>query len=666
LARRPDAGVKTLCVSPLKALINDQFRRLEGLCSDLGIPLYRWHGDVPASFKKKLLRHPEGVLVITPESLEALFVLHGSQVGSLFEGLTYAVIDELHAFIGTERGRQLQSQLHRLELVIARRVPRIGLSATLGDMNLAREFLRPGGSATVRCIESSASRQEVRVQVRGYRRAAEVKDQLGPAREAAEAPEDEIANHLFTTLRGTTNLVFANSRAIVEQYADRLRRLCKDLGVPNEFWPHHGNLSKGLRDETEAALKDRSRPGTAICTTTLELGIDIGAIASIAQIGAPPSVSSTRQRLGRSGRGGGPAVLRAYIVERELQRDSPLGDALRVQLVQTIATIDLLLERWCEPPLPVALHLSTLVQQILSLIAQHGALRAAPAWKDLCERGPFSSLRREQFVGVLRSLSRHGLIQQDHSGELVLGAVGERLVNHYGFYAAFTSPEEYRIVADGRVLGSMPVQMSLAVNGLLIFGGRRWRIVRIDPEQKTIDVQPAQGGRPPAFVPTEAPPVHDALRGRMFEIFRQTAVPTYLTDRAIAFLAEARDNFARYRLAEVRWLAEGDSVLIFPWCGDRILDTLGLWMRALGRETVSYGIALCLARTTEREAGHLLETMAASEPPSGTELARAVANLRREKFHPYLDEDLLADDYATSRLDLAGARETVLRLLEPR
>jgi ATP-dependent Lhr-like helicase len=678
LLRTPaPVGVRTLCISPLKALINDQFRRLENLCGDLGVALNRWHGDVPAGLKKKLLQDPRGILVITPESLEALFVLQGTRIGALFAGLTYVVVDELHAFIGGERGRQLQSQLHRLELVLGRPVPRIGLSATLGDMNLAREFLRPGAGASVACVESSASRQEVRLQIRGYRRAIELgtagnvgrseRDERSGAvtPDDAGVPENEIANHLFRTLRGTHNLVFANSRAVVEHYADRLRRLCNDLGVPNEFWPHHGNLSKALREEVEAALKDKSRPSTAICTTTLELGIDIGSIASIGQIGSPPSVSSTRQRLGRSGRAGGPAVLRAYIVERELQRDSPVGDSLRAQLVQAIATVDLLLERWCEPPLPAALHLSTLVQQILSLLAQYGGIRAARAWSDLCEHGPFATVSRQQFMDVLRGLVGFRLIQQDHSGEIVLGETGERLVNHYGFYAAFSSTEEYRIVAEGRILGSMPIQISIAVNGMLIFGGRRWRIVHIDAEQKVIDVQPAQGGRPPAFVPTELPPVHDVLRRRMFLTYRQVATPAYLDARARALLAEARDNFTRLGLEENRWLVEGDSVLIFPWCGDRVLDTLSLWLRSLGHESVNHGIALSVSRTTERQAVGLLEAMAAGEPPRAIDLARTVSNLRREKFHSYLSDELLAADYATARLDLPGAREAIRRLLEP-
>src|ERR1017187_8178038 len=124
-----------------------------------------------------------------------------------------------------------------------------------------------------------------------------------------------IATHLFNSLRGSNNLVFPNSRREVERFTHLLNRLCTQQNVPNEFWPHHGSLSKEIRYETEVALKQKEYPATAICTNTLELGIDIGAVKSVAQIGSPPSVASLRQRLGRSGRRKGePAILRGYCI----------------------------------------------------------------------------------------------------------------------------------------------------------------------------------------------------------------------------------------------------------------------------------------------------------------------------------------------------------------
>ncbi|MCQ9186523.1 DEAD/DEAH box helicase, partial [Streptomyces sp. IBSBF 2953] len=168
LMNHPDPAGAVLYISPLKALINDQWDRLSRLCEQLDLPVVAWHGDVSASKKHKFLKSPKGVLLITPESLEALFLNRGSSLAGLFQNLRYIVVDELHAFIGSERGKQLQSLMQRVELVAGKALPRVGLSATLGDMSLASEFLRPGHPQRVQVIESKSSGQNLQVQVRGY------------------------------------------------------------------------------------------------------------------------------------------------------------------------------------------------------------------------------------------------------------------------------------------------------------------------------------------------------------------------------------------------------------------------------------------------------------------------------------------------------------------
>lgn len=362
-------------IGPLKALINDQWSRLELLCESLDVPVVPWHGDISAARKKEFLKHPRGCLLITPESLEGLLMREGHALTGLLGGLCYIVVDELHAFIDTERGKQLQSMMHRIEVALGRPVPRIGLSATLGEIGLAAEFLRPSGEAGVDIIDSGQGGQELKVVVRGVydlppRPGEEDSTVAGKEEGADDEPYEAVsagvtfvAEQLFATLRGSNNLVFPNSRGKVELLADLLRRASDRLGVPNEFWPHHGSLSKELREETERALKDGDRPATAIATTTLELGIDIGAVKSIAQVGPAPSVASLRQRLGRSGRRPGEAaILRCYCIENSLEADTPISDQLREGLVQTIAQIRLLVGGWCEPPRVRSMHLSTLVQ----------------------------------------------------------------------------------------------------------------------------------------------------------------------------------------------------------------------------------------------------------------------------------------------------------------
>lgn len=671
LADHPGGSVQTLYVSPLKALINDQFQRLESLCAELEVPVHRWHGDVAASRKRQVLNAPSGILIITPESLEALFIVQGTRIRPLFDRLAFVVIDELHAFLGSERGRQLQSLLHRIELTVRRRVPRVALSATLGDMDLACDFLRPGGGGQVRRIVSRESGQEVRLQVRGYRilppkltpKQVEDKEAAGESVDLEDqVPGDavQIAQHLFDRLRGGHHLIFANARSAVEQHADLLRRACERQGIPNEFWPHHGSLSRDLREEAEAAIKDRSRPASAVCTTTLELGIDVGAIESVAQIGPPPSVSSLRQRLGRSGRqGGAAAVLRGYIQEPEVEPKTPPHDTLRSDLVQTIAAVQLLLAGWFEPPITGALHLSTLVQQVLSLIAQFGGVRADQAWKALCQEGPFAAVDRRLFIAFLRSLGERELIVQESGGEILLGPVGERLVNHYSFYSAFQTPEEYRLTSNGKVLGSLPVSQSLIPGLQLVFGGRRWVVLSVDEEHKTIDLAPARGGRLPGFLGQSAAPVHDRVRQEMLAIYRSGDLPPFLDATARDLLAEGRENFRRYGLGEKALLEWGGDTLLFCWRGDRVLDTIVVWGQSRDLKVNREGLALIFEEVPARELRAILASLAAPGPPDALELAATVRNRQTEKFHPFLSDDLLAADYAAGRLDPVGAWEAV-------
>ena len=404
-------GIRLLYISPLKALINDQFTRLDHLCEQLAIPVHRWHGDVQAGRKHALLNNPSGIVLITPESLEALFVLRGTQIARLFGGLQCVVLDEMHVFIGMERGRQIQSLLHRIETAIGRRVRRIGLSATLSDMGLSADFLRPRQAENVKVIKSRAPGQELKIQLRGY--VLEPEDSSEKAWEAAEKlVRQEISRHLLKTLYRSDNLIFPNQRREVECYADTLRELCEEQGITNVFLPHHGNLSKTLREEAETRLKDKHQPVSLICTTTLEMGIDVGSVHSIAQVGVPPTVASLRQRVGRSGRRGNPAILRVYVTEREINNSTSPQDAIRADLVQAIAMIRLMLQGWIEPPPVHAPHPSTLVQQTLSLIAQHSGAKAADLWSVLCGTGPFASVDQGAYARFLRVLAQHELITQ--------------------------------------------------------------------------------------------------------------------------------------------------------------------------------------------------------------------------------------------------------------
>ena len=650
-----------LYISPLKALINDQWDRLTRLCDELELPVIAWHGDISASRKHRFLKSPEGILLITPESLEALFVNRGSSLAGLFANLRYLVVDELHAFIGSERGKQLQSLMHRVETIIDRPLPRVGLSATLGDMTRAAAFLRPNAPHHVSVIESKGSGQILKVQIRGYVESKQAFP-IQPEGDEVFSPDHSIAEHLFQVLRGSNNLIFPNSRTQVEWFADSLRRRCEQDGVPNEFWPHHGSLAKDIREETEKALKAGDQPATAVCTTTLELGVDIGSIKTVVQIGAPPSVASLRQRLGRSGRRPGEAaVLRSYCKERELDDDSPLSDRLRQGLVQSIAMIRLLMQGWFEPPRVQGLHLSTLVQQCLSVIAQRGGATAAELWSTLIRSGPFAGVEQGSFLSLLRALGDRDLITQEASGLLLPGVVGERMINHYDFYSAFVSNEEFRLVCDGKPLGALPVSRPLTVDQRIIFAGRRWRVTDVDTEAKVIVVRSDPGGAPPSFDGLGAR-VHDRVRQEMKTVLLETDVYPYLDTTAQELLAQARSTFSDLGLAHSSMTEGGGKTYLFTWQGDWTNDALAILLTYTGLASENSGLAIEVEGDRTSLESKLREIAEWDGIDESTVLAD-VQNMAQEKWDWVLPPALLMQSYATMQLDLGGAKALALGLV---
>lgn len=642
-------------ISPLKALINDQFGRLDRLCEDLEIPVWPWHGDIGSTRKARFLRDPSGVLLITPESLEALLCNRGTSVAGVFARTAFFIVDELHAFIGSERGKQLQSLMHRIEVVLQRRVPRIGLSATLGDMQLAASFLRPG--ADVAIVDAPSGGSELKLLVKGFEEVPPEEGQRKSDPETERAPL-AISQHLFKSLRGSNNLVFPNSRREVERYTHLLNEMCEQARIPNEFWPHHGSLSKEIRYETEAALKQKERPATAICTSTLELGIDIGAVRSVAQIGMPPSVASLRQRLGRSGRRKGEsAILRGYVIEDCLDERLRILKRLRRETVETTAAISLLLENWFEPPVPSGAHLSTLIQQLLSAIAQYGGLQAGEAYRLLCSpSAPFSGVSKDSFAELLRHLGGEEILIQDSSGLLLHGRLGDKFVNHYTFYAAFSSEEEFRIVASGKTLGTLPVAQMLTAGQRILFGGKTWVVEEIDDAHKVIHVVATKGGVPPLFE-GGGHRVHTKVAQRMRELYAGSQLIPFLDATAQRFVDEGREEYKRLGLDHRCLLDEGSAVLLVSWLGDSSNEALAclLMSRDIQATSVPLGVEITKGNRTIEEIEDALIDIGSEPAPDLDVLLAKAGNLARQKWDWLLSQHLLRVSYASLNLDVDEA-----------
>lgn len=648
IVAKETAGIGAVYVGPLKALINDQFRRLELLCESAEISVFKWHGDVGSEKKRRFLADPSGILLITPESIESLFINHSQQLPALFANLPFVVIDEMHAFVGTERGMHLRSLLARIQQVSASPIRIIGLSATIGDPSLARAWLIPDNPDSVRVIEGQDSGRELSYLVRGYLIDDTEKDE-------ESGPElTRIAEDVIKYFYGKKSLVFINSRSNLELYTDHVRRTVEREGIRDLFRIHHGSLSKAEREDTETALKS-SMPVTTFCSSTLELGIDVGDVERVGQIGAPWSVSSLRQRLGRSGRKEqAPSVMIMFIPERR-KAEGDLVARLHLQLLRAIALSDLLLEGWCEPPCIEHRHLSTFVQQILSVVKERGGVRVPTLHRILVERGAFSSLSHQEFLQILKAMGAADLIEQDAQGLLILGIVGENIVKNVEFYAVFSGRQEIDVISEGRRIGSISYSPGIEPQTHLILAGRRWEVVSVDLQRQEILVKPSRGGRAPNFVGDGGADLHPVVAQRMRQTLFSDSMPVYLDKQGKEILSGMRTAAREAGLAERDLIPDSNGTWWFTWAGSAVQRTLVALGRSWGEfEIADHEIAIFFkGASADTITDFYVDTL--QNCPSASEIAICLGDFVREKYDRYLPEQLLVDEFARGYIDTDGA-----------
>lgn len=630
----PTAGYAVLYVSPLKALINDQYRRLVDMTAGTEVEVTPWHGDIDASRKTKSLKNPSGILIITPESLESFLINRNSSVKKALSNLRYVVIDELHAFIGNERGKQLQSLLSRIELITGNKAPRIAMSATFSNYDKVKTFLREDESFPCEIPDQGASNHETRILIKEY---------LLERDNVVES----IAGEIFSKLRGSNNLAFTNRRVDAESYAVLLGDMCEKENVPNEFRVHHGSLSKEERESVEHELQKGETPVTALCTSTLELGVDIGKVKSIAQIGVANSVSGLRQRLGRSGRRNEPSILRIFSIENE-ESSSALYH-LRTNLVQNIAVIELLREKAYEEPVVNKTHLSTLIQQILSLVASYSGFYPKEGWEILCNRGAFRNVTPKMFLELLKSLGERGILSQLNTGQIIVGKEGERILRKLDFYTAFVAPIDYNVInsADSKSVGM--VQTIPQVNQALILAGRRWIVERVDEKARNIYVARIKTGGAISFA-SEVPEVDGIITKKMREIYLSGEIYPYVdaSSNSHLELIKAREYFNKSKL-DMNFFT---GSTLFTWAGTKVNRTIALICKLRLQKSPEYNY-IYVGGIYFNDIAQIM-----SQPkPTAEELAALVprSSKEKQKFDKYLSDHLMNIEYASTYLNVDKA-----------
>lgn len=552
-----EAGIQVLYISPLIALINDQFYRIEELCKTLEVPVTKWHGEANKTLKNRIIKEPKGIVLITPESLEAMFVNRPFNIKLLFSNLKYVVIDEIHSFIGTDRGVHLKSILSRLQKINTIPFNIIGLSATIGDYYEAKKFT---GNEQKTKVLLDRSVNQINTVFRYFR-------------SEGDALPLELLKDLYIETKDNKVLIFPNSRGRAEEISVKLRKISDRVkGHPNYF-SHHSSVDKEIREYVEYFAKNNNRQNFCIsCTSTLELGIDIGTIDEVIQIDATHSIASLIQRVGRSGRKEGEkGNLYLYATNQW-------------SLLQSIACWLLYQEGFIEPFLSTEKPYDLLIHQALSITKEHSGIYLSELLKQLKENFAFDKIEVDEVTEILNHLIEIDFLEKLQQ-EVIIGLEGEKIVNSRYFYSVFKTEENFKVTNAGRIIGEIPLSPQIKEDENIFLAARIWKIKLIDFKSKKIIVDPANDGKKPIFFGGGST-IHPRIREKMLEILFSKVNYEFLDQPSYDEIEKMRKDFSIFAIQDILTdrplLSTEKDLLLNTFTGTRINRTIQLLLNIAG------------------------------------------------------------------------------------
>lgn len=667
LWENPSASVGVLYVSPLKALINDQFQRLEELLEEADIPVTKWHGDASQAAKKRLVRSPRGVMQTTPESLESLLMHNSANAYRLFSDLRFVIIDEVHYFMDNDRGLQLLCLLERLGRLIGFSPRRIGLSATLGDTTNAQAWLCTGSPRGVVAPRVSEKGRTVRLQVRFF----PIKEKIPNS--DSKALLENYYNYLYESTHAKRCILFSNSKGEVEENIAHMKRISAKTHANDCYLVHHANISPALREFAEQRMRSGELPVCTGATVTLELGIDLGHLERIVQTGCPLTVSGLVQRLGRTGRRGGAAEMRfAFRWDMSLPPNDFYKE-INWDFVMCTAMILLYTrERWVEPMYLPKLPYSLLYHQTMSILAASGSVQPRELARQVLTLGVFSHVTKDDYLALLRHMLENGQLERGEDGGLLIGEKGEAAVGNYEFLAVFSVPQEYSVRCDSEEIGT--VQNPFPPRAQFALAGQAWEVTELDKKQQLIYVKRIEGISANMWTDVGNEYVHTKVMKKILEVIR--------SDEEYAFLDEA----AKKRLKDIRSLcrsaAQGQaqalltgavpllgtqrerfilplsetSFAVFPFIGTRGTMALMYALRSMGFKAnvwLSRYIPVCIEVSTDRGIGALESALTQLKERGADKYAFPVLENCEicGKYNDYIPRALLTKQYIEDYLD---------------
>jgi len=478
-------GVGALYITPLRALNRDMRERLEWWGDTLDLDVDVRHGDTTDYRRSKQAEDPPDVLVTTPETLQAM--LTGSKLRVALADVDHVVVDEVHELAAAKRGAQLTVGLERLREV-AGQFQRIGLSATVGDPDEVGQFLTGGRPCSVVEVDIGS-----RLDVRVVRPQITDRDDRLASKLVTDAETASHVRYIDDLIDGHDSvLVFVNTRQTAEALGSRFKELGTNLGV------HHGSLSKDARIEVEDQFK-AGELDALLCTSSMELGIDVGRVDHVVQYGSPRQVSRLVQRVGRAG-------------HRRDQVSS--GTVVTTHADDTLEALSIARQAGDGEVEPAGIHdgsLDTVANQVAGLVMDTGEIRAMAAYEILTRAYPFRDLTREQFKAVVRELAANNVVWLDEERDMLEKRRGTW---QYFYQNLSMIPDEatYDVedVASGKQVGTLDERfvVNFATPGeVFVQRGEMWRITTIDEDEETVTVSPIEdpAGEVPSWTGSEIP-----------------------------------------------------------------------------------------------------------------------------------------------------------------
>ena len=619
-------GTQCIYISPIKALLNNQEERLDIYTSMVGLNRFKWHGDAKKKDKTNFIKNPSEILMITPESLEVMLISASVPHAKIFENLKFIVVDEIHSLANCDRGSHLMAILERLQKYSKFDFQRIGLSATVGNPDEILDWLQGSSKHPKIIINPPKIKSSKKIEVKYL-------------------DENLMLEEVSIRGYGKKSLFFTDSRARAEKVAKKLKESEIDIYV------HHSSVSREEREIAEEKVT-KGKNVAVVCTSTLELGIDVGELDLIFQSESPSTVSSFLQRMGRTGR------------RENTIANTTFFTTTSESMLQAIALVELAKEHWVEN---VKIDLKAwhiLVHQLMALCLQFGAISRIKVWDILNQTSSFKKISDKEFNNLVNHLIKNSYLSEE-SGLLSMGIKAEKTFGYKNFmeiYSVFSTPVDYKVITvGGQLLGTIEWQFAdvLEENFCFILSANSWIVKRIDHDKLMVWVEKAPFGKAPKWGGFSPHILSYNVCRKIKQILTDDKIYPYCDSKTQEKLKEVRNDkyFLSNSFAPIQ--VEMPHVIWWTYAGARINNTIKyIFQKLLSCDVISnnYFLKFKVSQTTIIEIEEMILKMKNPSFWENKELILSISKIlpkhHLSKFQDCLPERLEMDLIANAFLDI--------------